>query len=601
MTTTSRPTPAPGPASTKSGRGPWQPGIAVSALVGVVAMGLAIAVAELVSALGVWLGWLSSASSAITSLGNTFIKLTPEWLKEYAIRTFGSHDKDALRVGMYVTLLIVALIIGVVAKFSPRIAAGITVVLIAVTLAAIFTTTGVIAFDALPIIVGGAVGIYLLVTVFRRTVDPQLLAFSRPSGKASVAGTSRVVTTDTTTSGAPAIETIAPADGEIYDSKPGSSGDAHPMALAGRSGKAVGAATPARSGMDRRQFFRLAAIGAVVAIAAGAISRWIPSTAAVTASRAAAIVPKPSSTQAIPAGVDFKIDGITPYVTPTDGFYRVDTAFVPPNVTSQEWGLKIHGLVDNEISINYADLVARPQIERTITLTCVSNPVGGDYAGNATWIGARIDDLLKEAGPNGGADCVLCTSKDGFTLTAPLDALTDGRDAMLAVAMNGEVLPIAHGFPVRMVVPGLYGYVSATKWVVDMKLSKFSQESAYWTQRGWADHGPIKTATRIDVPKAFAQFPAGDVMIGGVAWAQHRGINKVEVQVDDGPWVAAELAGDASIDTWRQWKYTWKATSGTHSVQARATDGTGAVQTSTVADVLPNGASGYDSRSIVIN
>ena len=600
MTTTSRPTPTPGPASTGSGRRPWQPGIAVSALVGVVAMGLAIAIAELISALGVWLGWLSSASSAITSLGNSFIKLTPEWLKEYAIRTFGSHDKDALRVGMYVTLLIVALIIGIVARLSPRIAAGITVLLIVVTLVAIFTTTGVVAFDALPIIVGGAVGIYLLVTVFRRTVDPDVLATIVPAGKSARPEDADFSNVDL------AKTSVDGKDGALFDSKPGSSGDQHPMALAGSPAFTIHRAPRPGLGLDRRQFFRLAAIGAVVAVAAGAISRWIPSSAAVTASRAKAIVPVPSSRQAVPAGVDLKIDGITPYITPLTGaddvkFYRVDTAFVPPNVTSEEWGLKIHGMVDKEISINYGDLIARPQIERTITLTCVSNPVGGHYAGNATWIGARIDDLLKEAGPNGGADCVLCTSKDGFTLTAPLDALLDGRDAMLAVAMNGEVLPIEHGFPVRMVVPGLYGYVSATKWVVDMKLSKFSQESAYWTQRGWADHGPIKTATRIDVPKAFAQFPAGDVTIGGVAWAQHRGINKVEVQIDGGPWLAAELAGDASIDTWRQWKYTWKATKGTHSVQARATDGTGAVQTATVADVLPNGASGYDSRSIVIN
>ena len=178
--------------------------------------------------------------------------------------------------------------------------------------------------------------------------------------------------------------------------------------------------------------------------------------------------------------------------------------------------------------------------------------------------------------------------------------MTDGRDALLAVAMNGEILPVNHGFPVRMVVPGLYGYVSATKWVVDMKVSNFAEESAYWTDRGWADHGPIKTATRIDVPKAFAQLPAGDVTLAGVAWAQHRGITKVEIQIDDGPWQQAELAGDASVDTWRQWKYVWKATSGTHTVQSRATDGTGAVQTDQVRDVLPNGASGYDSRSIVI-
>jgi DMSO/TMAO reductase YedYZ molybdopterin-dependent catalytic subunit len=273
---------------------------------------------------------------------------------------------------------------------------------------------------------------------------------------------------------------------------------------------------------------------------------------------------------------------------------------VPPNVTAEQWNLKVHGLVDKEISIGYNDLIARPQIERSVTLTCVSNPVGGDLAGNARWIGARIDDLLKEAGPNGGADCVLCTSADGFTVTAPLDALTDGRDALLAVAMNGEVLPIEHGFPVRMVVPGLYGYVSATKWVVDMKVSKFAVETAYWTERGWSDHGPIKTASRIDLPKPDSSVSAGPVTVAGVAWAQHRGIKTVEVQVDNGPWQPAQLAGDASIDTWRQWKYTWNAPGGTHVLRSRATDGTGAVQTSAVQDVAPDGATGYASLSVVV-
>ncbi len=590
MTITSRPTASSGPASAIPGRPVWQPGFVVSALVGLVAMGVAIGIAELLSALGVWAGWLTTASSPINALGTTFIHLTPEWLKEYAIRTFAEHDKDALRVGMYATLFVVALIIGLIGRRSPRIAAAVTVVLILVTLAAVFTTAGAIAFDALPIIVGGAAGMYLLVTVFRRTVDRDVLAHVVPLQTVAASASDETSSTST------------PADsatpGELYDSKPGSSGDQHPMLLA--SSPAFAITKAGRGGIDRRQFFRLAGIGAVVAVAAGAIAKWIPSTAQVTASRAKAIVPVPSSRKPIPAGVDFEVNGLTPYVTSNGGFYRVDTALTPPNVTAEEWGLKVHGLVDKEISINYKDLIARPQIERTITLTCVSNPVGGNYAGNATWIGARIDELLKEAGPQSGADCVLCTSKDGFTLTAPLDALMDGRDAMLAVAMNGEVLPINHGFPVRMVVPGLYGYVSATKWVVDMKVSKFADESAYWTDRGWGERGPIKTASRIDVPKPFAQFPAGDVMIAGVAWAQHRGIKAVEVQIDNGPWQQAELAGDGSIDTWRQWKFVWKATSGTHTVQSRATDGTGAVQTSVVRDVLPDGSTGYDSRSIVV-
>ena len=593
MTTTSRPTSGRAPLSTSPGA-PWQPGFAVSALVGVVAMGLAVGLAELLAALGTWLGWLSSAASPLTSLGTTFIHLTPEWLKEYAIRTFGQNDKEALRIGMYVTLFLVALVIGLVARRSPRIAAGLTVVLVAVTIAAIYSVTGANAFDALPIIIGGAAGIYLLVTVFRRTVDPDLLT-RRPATTGVATATSTSYSTTTTADTFSPTAPSATTGGEWFDAKPGTSGDQHPMLAASGSTR-----VPTRSGMDRRQFFRLAGLGAAVAVAAAAVARWIPSSAEVTASRAKAVVPVPSSRQPVPAGVDFGINGLTPYKTSTADFYRVDTAFVPPNVTAEEWSLKIHGKVAKEISIDYADLIARPQIERAITLTCVSNPVGGNLAGNATWIGARIDDLLKEAGPDSGADCVLCTSKDGFTLTAPLDALTDGRDALLAVAMNGEILPVNHGFPVRMVVPGLYGYVSATKWVVDMKVSNFAEESAYWTDRGWADHGPIKTATRIDVPKAFAQLPAGDVTLAGVAWAQHRGITKVEIQIDDGPWQQAELAGGASVDTWRQWKYVWKATSGTHTVQSRATDGTGAVQTDQVRDVLPNGASGYDSRSIVI-
>ncbi len=572
----------------------------VSALVGLVAMGVAVGIAELLAALGTWLGWLSAAASPITSLGNSFIHLTPEWLKEYAIRTFGQSDKTALRVGMYITLFLVALAIGIIGRRSPRIAAAVTVLLIVVTLVAIWTATGATAFDAVPILVGGAAGIYLLVTVFRRTVDPQILAGARTAAvstqvpTAALSGSSESATTSPAGSyqAASAPSFLAPADGELYDAKPGTSGDQHPM---------LGSSRAVRAGVDRRQFFRLAGIGAVVAVAAAAISRWIPSTAQVTESRAKAIVPVPSSKQpAAPDDVDFDINGLAPYRTPTAQFYRVDTAFVVPNVTAEEWRLTIHGMVDREISIDYNDLIARPQIERDITLTCVSNDVGGDLAGNATWIGARIDDLLKEAGPQSGADCVLCRSKDGFTLTAPLDALTDGRDAMLAVAMNGEILPVLHGFPVRMVVPGLYGYVSATKWIVDMKVSKFADESAYWTDRGWSDHGPIKTASRFDVPKGFAQFAAGNVTLAGVAWAQHRGIKAVEIQVDDGQWQAAELAGDVSIDTWRQWKYVWKATKGSHTVKVRATDGTGAVQTSAVRDVLPDGATGYDSRSIVI-
>ena len=297
--------------------------------------------------------------------------------------------------------------------------------------------------------------------------------------------------------------------------------------------------------------------------------------------------------QAAPVDVDPAIPGITPYVTSNDDFYRVDTAFTVPRVTTDAWRLKIHGLVDEPFEIGYADLLALPQVERMVTLTCVSNEVGGSLAGNASWQGVRITDLLTRAKPQAGADCVYSTSADGFTVTTPLSVLTDGRDALLAIGMNGQPLPIEHGFPVRMVVPGLYGYVSATKWVVDLELTKFSEVSAYWTDRGWAPMGPIKTASRIDVPRLGTVLSAGTAPVAGVAWAQHRGISKVEVQVDDGPWQPAQLSGAVSADTWRQWVYSWAATSGSHQLRVRATDGTGALQTAAVQDVIPDGATGY--------
>ena len=544
----------------------WTPGSPAAALVGVVAVGIAIAVAELLAALGGWLKVFDAPASPLNALGSTFIYLTPEWLKELAIRTFGQHDKDALKAGMAVTVVLVAVVIGLVARWSPRVAAGLTIGLIAVTVAAILTRPTSSLIDVVPVLLGGAAGLMFLVEVCRRSLGP------------SARG---VDTNASVTSG------VAGPTG------PSMNGDA--------SGDA-GSGQPGARSWNRRQFFLVAGAGTLVAVVGGTLARWIPSGEDVAASRARTKPPVASDAQQVPSDVDQNVAGQPPFVTPNSGFYRVDTAFSPPNLTAEDWSLTVHGMVDRPISINYADLVARPQIERTITLTCVSNEVGGDLAGTATWVGARIDDLIKEAGPQPGADCVLCTSVDGFTISAPLDALTDGRDAMLAVAMNGEILPQIHGFPVRMVVPGLYGYVSATKWVVDMELTQFSKVSAYWTARGWDDHGPIKTASRIDVPKGFAQFAAGKpAVLAGVAWAQRRGISSVEIQVDDGSWQQAELSPALSKDTWRQWKFAWTPeTPGVHTVRCRAVDGTGAVQVGAVAPPIPNGATGYDSRSVTV-
>ena len=544
----------------------WTPGFFAALLAGIVSVGLAIGTAELLAALGARLHLMHSAASPINALGSAFINLTPEWLKEFAIRTFGQHDKDALRIGMGLTLVLVAALVGLLARRSPRLGVALTGLLVVVTLVAIWTRTPSGVLDGLPIVLGGAAGLVLLVLLFRRMVLPE--GAGRPTADHDVDPGSTPAEIDTEEARQPVTHADA--------------GDANRL--------------------GRRNFFRLAGLGVVVAATAGAVSRWIPGAADVAASRARLSVPEAPDKQAIPSGSDLHVPQQPPFLTPNADFYRVDTAFTLPNLTAEEYSLRIHGMVDKEISLDYADLIGRPQVERTITLTCVSNEVGGDLAGNATWVGTRIADLLKEAGPQSGADCVLCTSVDGFTSSTPLDALTDGRDALLAVAMNGEILPQAHGFPVRMVVPGLYGYVSACKWVIDLEVTQFSKVNAYWTQRGWSDHAPIKTSSRIDVPKGFAQVKAGEkVVLAGVAWAQQRGIAKVEVQIGDGPWLPTALSESFSNDTWVQWRYDWTAVSGLKTVRCRATDKTGAVQDATQRMIMPDGSTGLDSRTLTVS
>jgi hypothetical protein len=271
----------------------------------------------------------------------------------------------------------------------------------------------------------------------------------------------------------------------------------------------------------------------------------------------------------------------------------VDTAVFVPSVSADGWTLRVHGMVDRPITLTYEELVARPLIERDITLACVSNEVGGPYVGNARWVGAPLADLLREAGVRPGADQLVSRSSDGWTAGTPTSVVLDGRDAMLAVSMNGEPLPLEHGFPVRMVVPGLYGYVSATKWLVDLELSTFAAFDPYWVQRGWAEQAPVKTQSRIDTPRAGDRLRAGTIPVAGVAWAQHRGIRAVEVQVDDGPWIPAELGAEDTVDTWRQWMFPWEATAGTHRLTVRATDGSGIEQTAEVVPPFPDGATGH--------
>lgn len=347
-------------------------------------------------------------------------------------------------------------------------------------------------------------------------------------------------------------------------------------------------------GFDRRAFLGAAVLVTVAAGLSTAVGVTVERLGrAATAARELVRLPAPAvPAAAVPATAGVGLPGVGPFLTPNAEFFRIDTALAVPRVDPSTWRLRVHGMVDREVEIDLAELLAAPLVETHLTLACVSNPVGGDLVGTATWLGLPVRELLARARPSPGADMVLSTSADGFTASTPIEALTDGRDALLAVGMNGEPLPLAHGFPVRMVVPGLYGFVSATKWLVDLEVTTFAAQQAYWTVRGWSERGPVKTSSRIEVPRDGTSVEAGRVEVGGTSWAQHTGIVGVEVRVDDGAWEPADLADEVSTDTWRQWSYAWEAAPGTHRLQVRAVDASGRPQTAREAPVVPDGATG---------
>jgi DMSO/TMAO reductase YedYZ molybdopterin-dependent catalytic subunit len=359
------------------------------------------------------------------------------------------------------------------------------------------------------------------------------------------------------------------------------------------------------AGAEERRRFLVGVLGVTVGSLVGGVGAklWIDSRYNASAARAAEVLPKPEEVlPEPPASVHPNVPGLGPFFTPNSQFYRVDTALSLPQVDPDTWKLTVHGMVDRPFEITFDELLKYAFEEHDLTLSCVSNPVGGSYIGNARWLGTPLAPLLRRAGVKSGADMLLSTSTDGMTIGSPVEATLDGRQAMLAVAMNGEALPIEHGFPCRMLIPGLYGYVSATKWVTDLNLTTFASSSAYWTQNGWSAQGPVKTASRIDVPQSGATVPAGNVVIAGTAWATHRGVDAVEVQIDNGPWREATLATADTPDTWRQWTYQWtNASRGSHNVSVRATDATGAVQTSVVAGPPPDGATGYHMINVQVS
>ena len=519
-------------------------GALTGGLIGLLAAAAGVAVGEFGAALSAAFG-AGAPKAPVVAVGEWAIDLSPVSLKEAAIRNFGSHDKTALLTGVYITIAVVSVITGIVARRYLPVGTGLAAAFGLLGLIAAVTRPVVGVGSWFPALMAGAATVIVLRWLTLWSLQPDVL------------GTPAKDTEDT-----------EPADPN-----------------------------------ERRRFLvTLLGTGAGALLGGFGSRAWLNSRYNVAPARAAVVLPEAAAPlPQLPASVHPDVPDLEPFFTPNAQFYRVDTALTVPQVDPKEWMLRIHGMVDRPFAVSFADLLRMPLEEHDLTLTCVSNTIGGPYCGNARWLGAPLAPLLRQAGVQAGADQILSTSFDGMTIGTPVEAVLDGRQAMLAVAMNGQTLPVEHGFPCRMLVPGLYGYVSATKWVVDLELTTFAKNAGFWVGEGWAQQAPVKTASRIDVPGTGATLSAGTIAVAGVAWATHRGVAGVEVQVDKGPWVTADLATADTPDTWRQWSYPWHATPGQHTLTVRCTDGTGTLQTPVVQDTLPDGATGYHSIQVTID
>ncbi len=501
-------------------------------ILGLSSASIAVAVGMLVASLG-------DAASPIDAVGSSFIDRTPAWLKDLAITWFGTNNKTALRVGIWVVLAVVACVLGIMSRKSQSPLIGGFIVFSVLGMVSALERPSSDTLSVLAPLIGGAVGIFVAVYL-GAMLRTKSIALNTPSE-------SRV-----------------------------------PL------------------GWDRRRFLQTSGALGVVAVGVGTIGRIreIQRVDNVRAQIPTSLPPVPAQEQ-----VTFSEPGFHPtdsFVTPTQSFYRIDTALSFPTINLDKWNVRIHGMVDSPIELTYADLTALPQVERMITISCVSNPVGGRYIGNAIWQGVFLRDVLNTAGVKSGVEQVFSRSVDGWTCGFPIDAALDERDALIAIGMNGEPLSLKHGFPARLIVPGLYGYVSATKWLSEIELTTWDNKG-YWIPRGWSQIAPIKTQSRIDVPRPDTTTPAAEILIAGVAWAQHTGIARVEVRIDEGTWQVATLGDDVSDDSWRQWTLPWKATPGEHIIQVRATDKSGYTQTDIRSDVAPDGATGWHTRRVRIS
>ncbi len=503
-----------------------------AALAGLLATGVTLGMAELAAAV------VPDGRSLVVSVGDVVIDNVPGWLERAVISTLGSNDKPFLIANIVVVSGLLGAALGILGARRFAVGAAGLAAMVGVGVAAALAdpqvegagsiVAGLIAAGA------GILGLWLLL----RAALPRVAVFS-----------------------------VAPAPVPQPQSQ-------------------------LRGGLaDRRRFLGFAAAAVLVGSAGAFGGRLLASRKRIEAIRQAIRIPRPARrAPAPPAGAELGIAGLAPLYVPNDEFYRIDTALLVPQIDPAGWSLDVRGRVARPFSLTYAELLAMPHIEADVTLACVSNEVGGSLVGNARWQGVPLSDLLERAGIRRGATQILGRSVDGFSAGFPTSVALDGRAAMVAVAMNGEPLPAAHGFPARLVVPGLYGYVSATKWLSAIELTSFEEVEGYWIPRGWAREGPIKTQSRIDVASRQA--------VAGVAWAPTRGIERVEVRVDTGPWQEATLATPLGDDCWRQWFLPWDVAPGRYVIAVRATDGRGDTQTAERTDVAPDGASGHHTVQV---
>ncbi|MFG1926696.1 molybdopterin-dependent oxidoreductase [Cryptosporangium sp. NPDC048952] len=563
----------------------WRSGRVLAALAGIAAAAIGVGVAELVAA------FVGPSSSPLTAVAGAVVDLVPHSLEQFGVQTFGSWDKPLLTLVIIVVLAGVAALAGILAQRRIGFGLGVIAAFAAVGCLAAIGRPDSTSYAVIPTLVGAGAAMLALSPLVQRAIEAGSQRTAEPADVGGAAGS------------APGADSESRAAwvGGAAGSAPGADSESRAAWVGGAAGSAPDVPWLGGGTASRRTFFVLAGGTAGAAVVAGGAGRLLARWRGVSDQRAAIRLPKPASpAPPVPPGTKLDVPGISPWTTSSKNFYRVDTAFVLPQVNPETYRLRIHGRVKRELTLTYDDLLGLPLVERDITLACVSNEVGGDLTGNARWLGVRLKDLLDRVEPEAGADQLVGRSADGWTCGTPTAACRDGRDALLAVGMNGEPLPIAHGFPVRMVVPGLYGYVSATKWLVDLELSRFSDFDAYWVPRGWSQQAPIKTSSRIDTPRDSAKVD-GTVTVAGVAWAQHRGVTKVEVRVDSGPWQAATLATADSVDTWRQWRWEWDtktAGEGEHSLEVRATDATGTPQSAAIRPPAPDGSEGYHRISV---